>query len=159
MLELRRDMVIATRWMPETDNAYPQSDDEKPRKARPMAFRKEFRHLLGRKLLRHHGAQITRTISKRHRPGYGRWTPSSGHPENAETRWSTAHAGGRVGVETADSRTGGFLPQPGGSLRQSLTAGAPWRAQTAPREASAGLIAPSRRTWPEACVLRRSWLL
>jgi hypothetical protein len=26
----------------------------------PMAFRKEFRHLLGRKLLRHHGAQITR---------------------------------------------------------------------------------------------------
>jgi hypothetical protein len=92
----------------------------------PMAFRKEFRHLLGRKLLRHHGAQITRTISKRHRPGYGRWTPSSGHPENAETRWSTAHAGGRVGVETADSRTGGFLPQPGGSLRQSLIAGAPW---------------------------------
>jgi hypothetical protein len=81
-----------------TDNAYPQSDDEKPRKARPMAFRKEFRHLLGRKFLRHHGAQITMSMSKRHRPGYGRWTPSSGHPENAETRWSTAHAGGRVGV-------------------------------------------------------------
>ena len=55
-----------------------------------------------------------------------------------------------VGVETVDSRTGGFLPQPGGSLRQSLTAGAPWRAQTARREAC--------RTWPEVCVLRRSCL-
>jgi len=48
------------------------------RKARPMAFRKEFRRPLGRKLLRHHGAQITRPISKRHRPGYGRRTRSSG---------------------------------------------------------------------------------
>ena len=51
------------------------------------------------------------------------------------------HAGGLVGVETADSRTEGFSHNLAGSLRESLTTGAPWRAQTAPREARAGLIA------------------
>lgn len=75
-------------------------------------FRKEFRHLMGLRLPRNQGARMTRP-----------------------------HAGGLVGVETADSRTGGFSHNLSGSLRQSLTTGAPWRAQTASREARAGLIA------------------
>jgi hypothetical protein len=76
--------------------------------------------------------------------------------ENHGARITRPHAGGLVGVETADSRTGDFSHNLAGSLRQSLTTGAPWRAQTAPREARAGLIAFTPNMAPG---MRRSCLL